>query len=169
MALSMLAAYVELNAVRAGMVEDPSKYRFCGFGAAVAGDKKAREGVTHLYRVMTGKTSGWSAVLKGYRSHIYMQAEAHQKKGCTIDKEQIRKVLEQGGQLSRAEILHCRVRYFSDGVVLGSKSFVEDIFQKHRKEFGQKRKTGARKPRFGNWGELCTMRDLRRTPVSPPG
>jgi hypothetical protein len=169
MALSMMAAYIELNAIRAGLVEAPSQYRFCGFGAAVAGDKAARRGITHLYRVMTGSDAGWKEVLKGYRSHIYMQAEQHRTKGVAIDREKIRKVLEQGGRLSRAEILHCRVRYFSDGAVLGSRTFVEDVFHKYRKEFGQKRKTGARKPRCGDWGELCTMRDLRRSPVLPPG
>jgi hypothetical protein len=78
----------------------------------------------------------------------------------------MREVLDAGGRLSKAELLHCKVRYLSDGVVLGSKTFVEDIFQKHRSEFGLKRKTGARKPRYGEWGALCTMRDLRLKPVS---
>jgi putative transposase len=35
-ALSTMAAYVDLNAVRAGIVEDPKDYRFCGYGEAEA-------------------------------------------------------------------------------------------------------------------------------------
>ncbi|MBT7064893.1 MAG: hypothetical protein HN919_01195, partial [Verrucomicrobia bacterium] len=42
------------------------------------------------------------------------------------------------------------------------------VFQTHREEFGLKRKTGARKPKYGQWGDLCTMRDLRLEPVSLP-
>jgi hypothetical protein len=37
-----------------------------------------------------------------------------------------------------------------------------------RGDFGLKRKTGARKPKYGQWGDLCTMRDLRPDPVSLP-
>ena len=36
--------------------------------------------------------------------------------------------LERGGNLSTAEELRLRLRYFSDGVVLGSQSFVDEIF-----------------------------------------
>ena len=36
------------------------------------------------------------------------------------------------GRLPLNEILRCRVRYFTDGVILGSRVFVEDQFRKHR-------------------------------------
>jgi len=62
-------------------------------------------------------------------------------------------------------LLHCRVRYFSDGMVIGSKNFVDDVFQKRRHLFGAKRKTGARSMMGGDWGGLCSMRDLRCQPV----
>jgi hypothetical protein len=38
--------------------------------------------------------------------------------------ETVKAVLEGEGKLTLSQALHCRVRYFSDGVVLGSKSFV---------------------------------------------
>ncbi len=31
-----VAAYIDLNAVRAGLVDDPKDYRWCGYGEAVA-------------------------------------------------------------------------------------------------------------------------------------
>ena len=77
-------------------------------------------------------------------------------------------MLDKDGKLSEAQVLRCRVRYFSDGVVLGSKAFVEDVFQKHRGEFGLKRKTGARAMKRSQWGGLCTMRDLRLEVVTVP-
>jgi hypothetical protein len=41
--------------------------------------------------------------------------------------ETVKAVLEGEGKLTLSQALHCRVRYFSDGVVLGSKSFVEEL------------------------------------------
>ncbi|MFT5473802.1 MAG: putative transposase [Candidatus Promineifilaceae bacterium] len=62
-------------------------------------------------------------------------------------------------------LLRCRVRYFSDGAVMGSRAYVEDVFQRHRQQFGEKRKTGARPMRGGDWGDLMTARRLRLTPI----
>ena len=164
-ALSTMSAYIDLNAVRAGLVDDPKDYRFCGYGEAVAGNRDARKGMLILYDIL-GYSDNWHTGNKYYRQHVFMQSDTHRKKGTAISRQRIAEVLEKGGELSKAELLHCRVRYFSDGVVLGSQAFVEDIFNKYRGEFGLKRKTGARKPRYGDWGELHTMRDLKLSPVT---
>ncbi|MBM3881789.1 MAG: hypothetical protein FJ387_19040, partial [Verrucomicrobia bacterium] len=55
--LETVSAYIDLNAVRAGLVEDPKDYRHCGYAAAVAGDAKARAGLLSLY---TGGSEGGS-------------------------------------------------------------------------------------------------------------
>jgi len=64
------------------------------------------------------------------------------------------------GKLSRKELLRCRVRYFSDGLVLGSKGFVEGVFAKCRGHFGPERKNGARPLRQDANGSLFTARQL---------
>jgi len=161
-AISTMAAYIDLNAVRAGIVNDPKAYRFCGYGEAVAGNKAAKQGMNRIFDIL-GNEGSWATGAMAYRKQLFMHAGTGSK--GVIDRKKIQEVLDNGGKLSKAQLLHCKVRYLSDGVVLGSKSFVEDIFQKHRGEFGLKRKTGARKPRFGEWGALCTMRDLRLKPV----
>jgi len=166
-ALSTMAAYIDLNAIRAGQVKDPKDYRFCGYGEAVAGNRVAREGMKALGRII-GYEGNWSAISSGYRKQLFMHGGVHGK-GNAIDQDKIQEVLDAGGKLTKAQLLHCRVRYLSDGVVLGSKNFVEDIFHKYRDEFGLKRKSGARRPRHGDWGSLCTMRDLRLKPVSLSG
>jgi putative transposase len=61
-----------------------------------------------------------------------------------IPREKALEVLAKGGKLSEADYLRCKVRYFSDGAVLGGKNFVESIFQACRERFGPKRKDGAR-------------------------
>src|SRR5690606_389010 len=42
--MKTMAAYIDLNPVRAGVVDDPKDYRFCGYGEAVAGSAGARRG-----------------------------------------------------------------------------------------------------------------------------
>jgi hypothetical protein len=67
-------------------------------------------------------------------------------------------------ELKMAKMLRCRVRYFTDGAVIGSKGFVDDVFAGARERFSEKRKDGARRLR-GNAkaaaGTLWSMRDLR--------
>ena len=60
------------------------------------------------------------------------------------------------------QVLRLRVRYFSDGVVLGSRNYVEEVFGEFRERFGPRRRSGARPLRgLGALGELSTLRDLR--------
>jgi hypothetical protein len=87
------------------------------------------------------------------------------------EKERFRKLLRAVESFSGVNVLTYAIldnHFHSDGVVLGSKSFVEDVFQRNRQQFGLKRKTGARPLCRAEVGDLCTMRDLRREVISPP-
>ena len=141
-ALSTMAAYIDLNAVRVGLVEDPRDYRFCGYGEALLrqgfGGQAARAGIAHIAEIL-GQAGNWAVQSRSYRKYLFIQAGTHTKKGRKVREEKIEQVLEAGGKLSKAELMQCRVRYFSDGVVLGSKAFVEDVFREHRGEFGLRR------------------------------
>ena len=48
-ALALIASYIELNAVRAGIVTDPKEYTWCGYRDALAGYKPARTGILQLF------------------------------------------------------------------------------------------------------------------------
>ena len=57
-----------------------------------------------------------------------------------------------------------RVRYFTDGAVIGSKEFVNEAFAKARDRFTTRRNDGARRMRGAGKltaGMLWSMRDLR--------
>ena len=47
--LQTTAAYIDLNPVRAGLVEDPKDYRWCGYAEAVAGVKRAQRGLARIW------------------------------------------------------------------------------------------------------------------------
>ncbi len=160
-ALRTVAAYIDLNAVRAGIVKDPKDYRWCGYGEAVAGRKRSREGL----KVAIGERD-WRVASREYRKLLFgmgservMDSRGRPKR--QIREDDVRAVEEQGGELGLPALLRCRVRYFSAGLVLGSEAFVEGIFEKRREWFGEKRKKGARRLKGGEWGELRVMRDLR--------
>jgi hypothetical protein len=62
-------------------------------------------------------------------------------------------------------MLRCRVRYFTDGAVIGSRSFVNAAFAAARERFGLRRKDGARRMRGGGdsaAGLLWSVRDLKK-------
>jgi hypothetical protein len=67
-------------------------------------------------------------------------------------------------ELGMAAMLCCKIRYFTDGAVIGSKAFVNEAFTASRERFSARRKDGARKMRGAGAsasGLLWSMRDLR--------
>jgi len=196
-ALRAMAAYIDLNPVRAKICDDPKDYRWCGYAEAVAGGKEAREAVSFLASLNphggmnqeAATTTAAASVsptvlspkecLRRWRCHLFgiPESEARQKEETAkggmaavyrerIPREKALEVLAQGGKLSQADYLRCKVRYFSDGAVIGGKAFVEGIFQACRERFGPKRKDGAR-PLRGLGAEsgderLFNLRQLRK-------
>jgi putative transposase len=164
-ALRTMAAYIDLNPVRAKLVEDPKDYRWCGYAEALSGSRRAQRG---LCKAVAKPVDGWKThdAAEAYRSLLFAsgtevrdaQNENIARPGISIEKA--REVLSEKGKLSPAELIRLRVRYFSDGLVLGSKEFVESAFQENRSLFGPKRKDGARHLNECE-GELFSLRRLR--------
>jgi REP element-mobilizing transposase RayT len=163
-AILTMAAYIELNPVRAQIVDDPADYRWCGYGEASGGVHKARAGIGFLVGYLAAETVPWEKASKQYRTYLFMRGY---HKGH-VRREHLQRVLDQGGRLTPRELLHCRVRYFSDGVVFGSHRFVEEVFQQKRGCFHEDRRTGARHMHGGKWGDLYTARDLQRKVITVP-
>ncbi len=179
-----MAAYIDLNPGRAGMVEDPADYRWSSYGEAVGGGrkgngKKAREG---LVRAITSDTdtgfdaSKWKEASRRYRRLLGMALErktlnaktdiSMKKAKSKNDTEALESVDNETvlPELSVAKMLRCRVRYFTDGAVIGSKEFVNEAFAEARERFSEKRKDGARPLKRNGTaaaGVLWSMRDLR--------
>jgi len=168
-ALRTMAAYIEMNPVRAGMVDDPKQYCFCGFGEAMGGVAVARQGIMTLasgvermddeVRVAE-QVNTWGAASTVYWERVLMYDEMR-KNPCfaMLDKEMIPEKLKKRLKISDFERLQCRSRFFTDGQVFGSHAFVESFFEENRSYFGENRKTGARKVR-GGWHGIYTIRDL---------
>lgn len=187
-----MAAYIDLNPMRAGICQVPEDYRWSSYGEAVGGGRGARLARSGLVRALRGHESragtprGWAqgGAAKEYRRILVAQGtEQAQERGRTKDGRKVRVVTRKGRKceeaqkelaglkneeardLAIAKVIRCRIRYFTDGVVIGSRKFVNEAFQLNRQQFSKKRKDGARKPRGALRdlaGEIWSLRDLQK-------
>jgi putative transposase len=111
-ALETMLAYIDLNPVRAGMVEKPEEYRFSGIG----------------YRVQTGNADGLLS-FEGIDS-ISDDRRAEEK-----SVHQYLKMLYGYGDIGRdtpdfkgTAKLNRRIRYMTDGMVIGSRGFIMEAY-----------------------------------------
>jgi putative transposase len=182
-----MSAYIDLNPVRAGMVKDPVEYRWSSYGEAVGGGKKgngkkAREGLVRAYLCDQGvgfEAEKWQEVSRLYRRLMGLAL------GKKPGRAKVSQALKGHGQITKntaeflesndnetvlkdlgvAKMLRCRIRYFTDGAVIGSREFVNEAFTSARGRFGPKRKDGARKLKgdsAATGGTLWSLRDLRK-------
>jgi len=185
-ALRTMAQYIDLNSVRAGIVNDPAEYRWCGWAEALGGSRRAKRGVCRLMDCSLNSwecgakdaavnySAGMEAVLIGERMDGgKLEAEGRKKQ----ESMPTRQGDSQGvalpvkprdkGSVEVGNLLLRRVRYFTDGAVIGTKAFVQSVFDANRGEFSEKR-TRVSKPfrdpldprKRGKLG-LHTLRDLR--------
>ena len=173
-ALSAIAAYIDLNPVRAGIVKDPAEYRWSGYGEACGGSIVAQQGIFAVQSASRQtQEMSWPNTAAAYRANLFTRGAERRDEGGRLlrvgfSEEEKQNVIDRGGKMPLPDLLRCRVRYFRDGLAFGSQAFVESVFDRNRAHFGAKRKSGARKIRFCLAEGFCTARDLRVTPVSVP-
>jgi putative transposase len=158
--LQTMAAYIDLNPVRAGLVDDPKDYRFCGYSEAVVGVAEASRGLIHIW-----SDHGAKQVDSALQAHRMLIFGKHASEAGLPDMTRKRalKVLDQDdGQLPKAAILRCRVRYFTDGAILGSAEFVRGFTAAWQVECRRKHLPKVHALRGSDWGDLAVIQGLRR-------
>jgi putative transposase len=182
-----IAAYIDLNPLRAGMVKDPAEYRWSSYGEAIGGGKKgngrkAREGLVRAYFCDQGvgyDAGKWNEVSRLYRRLMGLaigrkpgraEIQRRSQTAATVTKNTAELLESKDNEtalkdLGTAKMLRCRIRYFTAGAVIGSREFVNEAFSSARTRFGPKRKDGARKLKgtAALAGDaLWSLRDLRK-------
>ena len=177
-AARVVAGYIDLNPVRAGMVGEAGAYRWSGWGEAVAGKRRACEGIAAVMLERELGRSGPEAAAAAVADRrealaaygALLAEDARKRGGGAGDRERATRAATsgqggRGGQrLSEEELLGRRVRYFVDGMVVGSAGFVDGVFALTRGWFGERRRSGARRL-AGAETPLRTMRALRVKPL----
>ena len=146
-ALSTIAAYIDLNPVRAGLVADPARYRWSGYGQAMASRPEALSGYQALVAICDNLSLQPAQALKHYRAGLFDYAErrgvfssAHARNNTTAKPS----ASARGPQKPHKDpglvdqLLH-RISYFTNGAVIGSRSFIESIALHHQNWLQRKR------------------------------
>lgn len=184
-ALQTVAAYIDLNPVRAGIVVRPEDYRWSGYGEAMGtgrGSRKAREGLASIGREglenpSSTSSSDWERFRDDYRRLLYLDGVEIQGDECSgagsrrgIPRDLVEEVVERRSKPGKAEILRQKVRYFIDGAVIGSTAFVEEVFESLQAQgrMSPKRRTGSRRMKGADWGELRVLRALEVRVIETP-
>ena len=174
--LATAAAYIDLNPVREGMVQDPKDFQFCGYAEALAGNELALAGlavVTSVFgtpgrnarstgdQVESNATAGRNArsTLETYRMLLFGKG-AHREVKAGFAPEAVEKVFEEKGMLKSWVIDGHRLRWLTDGAVIGSKAYVREFRTAMREKLGLKRPTGAYDA--GEDAGICMLRALRK-------
>jgi len=165
-ALATMAAYIDLNPVRAGIVEDPMLYEWSGYGEAAGGSRRARRGLCKALSLPQDLWEGRG--MARYRLFLFdegLSVEAEtpslgrgKKKRGGIKMEARMKVVEERGKVSPGQNLRKRVASFSLGVAIGNEDFVNGVAARYQEALGRKK---ARSPRSLSGGDsgLFVMRE----------
>jgi len=120
-------AYIDLNPIRAGIVEKPEEYRWCSLGYHAQTNNWDRFLSTDFgLREAAVKSS--KARLAYYRRFVY-------EKGGLIKEVEDR---SKGLELNGVDRFRYRTRYFTDSGIIGTKEFVSQVYQGFRGYFSSK-------------------------------
>jgi len=148
-------AYIDLNPVRAGIVEKPEAYRWCSLGYHVQANNKD-DFLSLDFGLMEFGVKDESERLRLYRDFVYEKGHTKQKgrrgdevtgrrdttegetrgMGAGEKREGIR--TGKGFEISAIEKFKYRSRYFSDSGIIGTKAFVARHYQTFKHHFSSK-------------------------------
>ena len=122
--VGLVAAYIDLNAVRAGLAELPENYRWCGYTEALAGN----ETLCDVLAACFPSAKDTAEALACYRLLMFGKGAGAKGDGTggRIDPEALLEAVKKGGELQPHELLRLRARFLTEGRVLGTRGWLED-------------------------------------------
>jgi REP element-mobilizing transposase RayT len=121
-ALTTMAAYIELNPVRAGLVDDPADYAWCGYACAARGEKAFLDGIRYIFERSRGLVRGRKQAFELYQRLVLCAAmgNADGYADARLD------AMGRDGPLpSPGALIRAKHDAFSRGWIFGGKDFVE--------------------------------------------
>jgi len=120
-------AYIDLNPIRAGIVEKPEAYRWCSLGYHAQTHNRDRFLSTDF-----GLTE--FAVKSAKERFAFYRRFVYEKAGLIKEVEDHSK----GLKLSSVDRFRYRTRYFTDSGIIGTKEFVSQVYQAFKGNFSSK-------------------------------
>jgi len=127
-------AYVDLNPVRAGIVERPDDYRWSSLGRHVQTGNRD-EFLSLDFGLQDCRDLNREERLSRYRQFVYEAGRIDTGKGRSIDTEVVEKERKKGFLPTRSDRFLARSRYFTDSGIIGSREFVRSLWQRLRGQY----------------------------------
>ncbi|MCC5805398.1 MAG: transposase [Opitutales bacterium] len=123
--VALVAAYVDLNPVRAGLSALPGEYRWSGYTAALAGNDELRHSLAACFPRETDS----DASLACYRRLMLGKGAAAKQDGtgARVDPEALLEVVQTGGELPPHELLRLKLRFLTQGRALGTDAWMRQV------------------------------------------
>lgn len=117
------SAYIDLNAVRAGIVKTPEAYRWCSLGMSVRNPRRHQK----LLSPLLLNTEKLLVSRREYRLFVYRAGSVNVSGKANIESETVEKVTTLHGRMTINSWASYRIRNLSEGAALGSEDFVVNI------------------------------------------
>ena len=140
-------AYIDLNPLRAGIVDRPEKYRWNSLGYLVQTNNQddflsIDFGLEEINPLSADKClNGGKERIRRYRRYVYEAGaidRPDKMQAGVIDPKVVAKERKKDFEISRISRFRYRTRYFTDSGVIGSKEFVAENYQQFKHFFFSK-------------------------------
>jgi len=139
-------AYIDLNPLRAGLVERPEDYRWSSLGYHLQTRNKGRFLSTD-FGLKEFNVKNKKERIRRYRRYVYEAGALNRPdkmQASVIDPRVVAKERKKGFEITRFSRFRYRTRYFSDSGIIGSKKFVSETYERFKHLFYSKHE---KKPR----------------------
>jgi REP element-mobilizing transposase RayT len=131
-------AYIDLNPIRAGIVEKPEDYRWNSIGYHVQTNNKD-DFLSLDFGLKEFNVLDADERLRLYRKFLYEKGSNTADKGSQIAEKTVEKEKKRGFKISQVDRFRYRTRYFSDSGIIGTKEFVAQNYQRFKHHFQSKK------------------------------
>ncbi|MCP4755186.1 MAG: hypothetical protein GY866_30325, partial [Proteobacteria bacterium] len=131
-------AYIDLNPIRANMVDRPEDYRWCSLGYLLQTGNKD-DLLSLEFGIQGEEKLGLEERIERYRKFVYEIGTLPTEKGKSIDKEILEKHQDKQFKTTKTDCFKYRTRYFTDSGVIGSKRFVFENYKRFKDLFNSKK------------------------------
>lgn len=145
--LMSVAAYIDLNPVRAGIVDEPGKYTSSAWGEASQGDIRSQRCIRKLVAAAYARENvSWEQAARVYQAALQgvigSSIEVVMPKVMEehFDAIAVQTKLALGQPLTLFELLRCKVRHFSAGIAIGIAEFVTSFLEEYLPDIKKKQR-----------------------------
>ena len=134
-------AYIDLNPLRAGLVERPEHYRWNSLGYHVQTGNKD-EFLSLDFGLIEFRVLDTEDRLKHYRRYVYEAGAVNRSEKPTagvINKSVLAKERKDNFELKRVQRFRYRTRYFTDSGIIGTKGYVSRNYRRFKDIFMSKK------------------------------